>query len=161
MRCPQVRSLLDRYIDGRLAPSLADEIAAHLEYCWRCTRELADARKVLAGLVSSPIVRAPAGFRQRVMAEVYRQSLPGQQSLARGARQDSRRGAFYRRLGLAFVSSAAILTASLAVPRVSYPSILASRAVETDLSAGSASIVRMSLIGADRVVREALGSRTP
>ena len=156
MRCSWVFSLLDRYSDGALDPIVAGKVAAHVESCAKCARELALARRMSSALSSEQAVQAPEGFRRGVMEEVYHEALHGWPSVARREEHVAQRGRFYRRLGLSFLLSAVLLSVSLVVPRASYPTILATRVVEADLSAGGVSIVRTTLIDADRMVQGAL-----
>ncbi len=156
VRCSTVNSLLDRYVDGRLAPGRAAEVSAHLASCSACAARLATARLLAAGLAFQTTAAAPAGFRRNVMEKVYRLGMAGYPSRAVETDKEARRGGFYRRLGLCFMLSAAILAVTLVIPRASYPGILASKVVAADLGSDRTSIVRMTLVGADRLVRGTL-----
>jgi len=154
--CRTAGLLLDRYVDGALKPGRAEEIAAHLESCAACARRAALARRLASGLASPSAVPAPAGFRGKVMDEVHRLGMAGYPSRAEEVDREARRGGFYRRLGFCFMVSAALLAISLGIPRASYPTIVASKVVAADLAADRASIVRATLMGADRLVRGTL-----
>jgi len=107
-------------------------------------------------LASTAPITAPEGFRRKVMEEVYRLSMVGYPHLAAEVDRETQRGRSYRRLGMCFMLSAALLAVTLVFPRASYQTIFASKAVAADLSSNGARVVRMTLIGADRVVRETL-----
>jgi anti-sigma factor RsiW len=154
--CRNVRLLLERYVDGRLEPPRAAGVSAHVASCSRCAKRLAAARRLAEALGSPTTVVAPTGFRSRVMNEVHRLAMTGYPTRAAADHREMQRGRFYRRLGLCFMLSAAVLSVSLIIPRASYPTIFASRTVAADLSTGGAPIVRMTMAGAARVVRGTL-----
>ena len=149
MKHRQVESLLDKYIDGRLDPPRAADLAAHLESCSRCARLASAARALVSALSSVPPFPAPKGFRRRVMDEVYRLSLADRPP-REDADRESRRGKFYRRLAFSFMVSAALLAVSLIVPRMLQPFSAGG------LQAEGASMVKVTLLEADRLVRGTL-----
>lgn len=50
LACPQVRRLLQSFIDGEVGPDRAELIAAHLESCSRCRIEAETLRGVITAL---------------------------------------------------------------------------------------------------------------
>jgi len=155
-RCVKVQSLLDRYMDGVLAPNVEQAVRDHLATCSACARSFALAQGIAEALASPAPLPAPEGLHRRVMDEVYRLAMAGYPHRAGADEKEAQRGRFYRRLGLCFMLSAAILAVSLVIPRVSYPTIFAGTAVAADLSSNGARIARITLIDADRVVRGTL-----
>ncbi|MGA2379915.1 MAG: hypothetical protein ABSG85_11475 [Spirochaetia bacterium] len=116
--------------------------------------------------------RAPHGFAQRVMNAVYRESLaarplpaaalPGR-AAAPGttfghtvSRSHPTASRMYRRIGLSFLLTAAVLAASLLVPHGAYPMLIGS-GVEAVLGAGPSEAVQNALLGAGHAVQGALG----
>ena len=95
------------------------------------------------------------------MDQVYREALAGSRA-PRAGRAGSARGLteagarVYRRLGLCFMLSAAVLVACLAVPRAFYP--LQPGAIAARLSPSGSSLVKDTLGGADRAVGGVLRS---
>ncbi len=154
--CRRISPLLERYADGRLAPRMTRRVSLHLASCSACRNRLEIAQSIAGALRAEPPVAAPRDFRAVVMDHVYRLSLAGYPSRWAEEEKETQRGRFYRRLGLSFMLSAAILTVSLVVPRISYPTILPGKTVAADLSAGGSSVVKGTLADADRVVRGAL-----
>lgn len=172
MKCREARRLLDAPAGGRLAAARAADLDMHLSRCERC-REAAAKESVLAAVLSSATpIRAPQGFADRVMDRVYRQALTGapvteemrqerREETARESRPKDRRearGRVYRRLGVSFVVSAAVLAISLLVPSIAYPGLLAAPGAQ--LGRGSTSVVRGVMAGATDAVRGALGEST-
>lgn len=116
--------------------------------------------------------RVPHGFAQRVMNAVYRESLaarplpaaalPGR-AAAPGttfghtvSRSHPTASRMYRRIGLSFLLTAAVLAASLLVPHGAYPMLIGS-GVEAVLGAGPSEAVQNALLGAGHAVQGALG----
>jgi anti-sigma factor RsiW len=140
MRCVRVDSLIDVYVDGRLTPRDAAKLEAHLLSCARCSRRAEAARALAKSLALEPKAKAPEGFLDAVMARVYREALwspSGAETPARSAPEGAFAPAWagrarpsvvpaviYRRLGLSFVLSAAVLAASLLIPSIAYPSLI-------------------------------------
>jgi anti-sigma factor RsiW len=159
--CRKIGPLLEPYADGRLEPRKTAEVSRHVASCAACARRLASVRRLVGALESGAVITAPPGFRANVMKEVYRLAMAGYPSRTDAEEKESQRGRFYRRLGLCFMLSAAILAVSLVIPRLSYPTIFTSKTVAADLSVNGASVVRVTLAGADRVVRGALSAQQP
>jgi anti-sigma factor RsiW len=156
-----VNRLVDTYVDGRLASPLASELEEHVAGCARCRKTLALARGIGVALSSAAPIKAPIGFANRVMAQVYRQ-VPGGPSVSAEASRTTRAEAgkaaaarTYRRLGLSFMLTAAVLAASLLVPRAAYPGLLGSLGAE--IAQGSTSLVQTVMTGAGDTARGALG----
>jgi hypothetical protein len=121
-------------------------------------------------------VRAPHGFAQRVMDAVYREALAGR-SLPAGivpsgiaARRGIRELAgsmaarptvsrMYRRLGVSFMLTAAVLAVSLLIPHGGYPTLIRSGSANEALGAGPSAAVQSALIGAGHAVQGALGEQ--
>ncbi len=155
MRHARVRSLLEAYVDGRLPPALTMEVDAHIRSCAGCAKRAEAARGLSRILEKEPAVKAPAGVLESVMDAVYREAMKGPAEPL--ARVIPAAGGLYRRLGLSFVLTAVLLTASLVVPSLSYPRLLGSGFVKTDLEAGKQGVVKNLLDGADSVGRGILG----
>ena len=83
------------------------------------------------------------------MDEVFRLSLADRPP-REDAERESRRGKFYRRLAFSFMVSAALLAVSLIVPRSLQPFSA------SGLQAEGASMVKVTLLDADRLVRGTL-----
>lgn len=106
-------------------------------------------------------VRAPRGFAQRVMNEVYREAVAGRPAAAEaapGAPVPLRVSRLYRRVGLSFMITAAVLAVSLLVPRGSYGSLIEAAAGKA-LGPGPSNAVETALSGAASAVQGALGER--
>ena len=162
MRCGKVGPLIDRYVDGQLPPDLAEAVGAHKRGCARCARRVAAARRLAGFLGAEHALRAPAGFHERVMDAVYREALKGSPAELPAAEQAAAAGSpsprlrTYRRLGLSFLLSAAVLTVSLVLPRGLYPSLFRPESVAAGLSRGAPSAVKEALDGAGRAVQGTL-----
>jgi hypothetical protein len=154
MRCRNVGPLVERYVDGTLDGERARQVKAHLPSCDRCSQRVEAARMLLRVMAAEPGVKAPAGFAARVMEAVYRQPLSGPVS-----RSPATLSPMYRRLGLSFVLTAAVLVASLFIPRASYPYLFGGG----DRSAGPRSVSALTvenvIHGADNAVRGILGEQ--
>ncbi len=81
MHCEQAKSLIDAYLDGDLAPTLANELSAHCMQCPDCRQTLA-LSEVAGHLVSadSDSVALDDEFTDRLMACI---DLPGDSRAAR------------------------------------------------------------------------------
>jgi anti-sigma factor RsiW len=152
MRHAEFDSLVDRYLDGALELSLAVQVEEHAAGCRRCGARLAAARVVLETLEAAAPARAPRGFTERVMDGVYREALRGAPAKPETAPRRS-----YRKLGLSFVITAAVLAASLFIPSAAYPGLLRPRGdmAVTEAEPGGAA-VKGILAGAGLAVRGAL-----
>ena len=158
MRCVEFGRLVDRYVDGSLAPDAAAALGRHAAGCAACHRLLAEARGVRRLLAAdAAAVRAPRGFADRVMDRVYRETLwkpaaaPISGSAAPSDAAIGVRARGYRRLGLSVMLGAAAAAALLVVPRVTPPATGGSWA-----SDGGSAFVERVLDGADGAVRGAL-----
>ena len=67
MTCHDAREQLSAYLDDALAPEERREVAAHLEGCAECRRELARLEATVTLLRRVEPVRAPVGFVDRVV----------------------------------------------------------------------------------------------
>jgi hypothetical protein len=67
MTCHDARESLSAYLDEALAPDERRQVAAHLEGCPDCRRELARLEQTVALLHRVEPARAPVGFVDRVM----------------------------------------------------------------------------------------------
>ena len=104
----------------------------------------------------SATVRAPRGFADRVMREVYREALsprPAQTVTSPTARR------LYRRVALSFMLTAVVLAGSLLVPRGAYPTLIAPGESGAALGSGTSAAVQSALAGAAMTVQGALGER--
>jgi len=109
--------------------------------------------------------RAPRGFAQRVMSVVYRESLAGPPAAEQGAEPGAPAAPtpvsrLYRRLALSFMVTAAVLTASLLVPRGAYPTLFESGGAAAGLGTVASTAVNSLLLGAADAIQGALGERT-
>jgi anti-sigma factor RsiW len=154
--CRTINPLLERYADGRLNPRSREEVSRHLASCALCRQRLDEVNRVAAALGAEAGRAAGPGFGARVMGRVYALAAAGYPSRAPAQEKEIQQRSFYRRLGLCFMLSAAVLAMSLVFPHLSYPSILGSKAAAADLSAGGISAVKATLADADRAVRGAL-----
>jgi anti-sigma factor RsiW len=163
MRCVQVEPLVERYVDGGLEPPLASAVEEHARSCRRCAVRIDAARRLVAALETEPAIAAPHGFLDAVMDRVYAEALAPRPAPVQGeaSRSGGRLalGGMYRRLGLSFMLTAAVLATSLLVPRASYATLLGGQGQESGFGQGSAATVRAALQGADQAVRGILGER--
>lgn len=177
MRCAQVDLLVERHVDGLLELPAAREVEAHGRTCPRCAARIAAARRLRTALESEPAIQAPRGFTDAVMDAVYKEALAPRSrrsrtagestaaswGLARGREAPSMAGArpalgrMYRRLGFSFVVTAAVLAASLFIPRASYDTLLGVRESESGFVAGGSTAVQAVLQNADEAVMGILG----
>ena len=70
MRCLDVQSRLDLYLDGALDPAQAEKVRGHLTACVGCRTELTYLQTVEEALETWPLVAEPADLTARVMAQV-------------------------------------------------------------------------------------------
>ncbi len=139
MRCRQVDRLIEPYLEGRLPALKATRLEEHLDRCPACRARVAEAQRVQQVLAEEARPQAPQGFAVRVMSQVY-----AEESRHRPARARQERVPVYRRLGYSFMASAAVLSVSLFIPRLAYPSIIGTEAVATELGRSrSSSVVQM------------------
>lgn len=73
MTCDRVRQLMTEYLDGRLGAEAEEGVAAHLDGCADCRREVSELGGVWSGLGSLPELEPAAGTRRRFfeMLEAY------------------------------------------------------------------------------------------
>jgi anti-sigma factor RsiW len=69
VHCSSCESLLDRYVEGTLAPRTMARVGAHLRSCPRCERLLTELRVVDALLATTKSVDLAPNFTFAVMAE--------------------------------------------------------------------------------------------
>ncbi|HEY3756283.1 MAG TPA: zf-HC2 domain-containing protein [Opitutaceae bacterium] len=70
MKCEAVQERMMEWMDGRVAPDLANELKAHVDVCPGCQAELAATRR-FANLLDRPPIAAPSSaLRQRVFASI-------------------------------------------------------------------------------------------
>jgi anti-sigma factor RsiW len=72
MRCVDVRTKLQAYLDGELSPEESVLVGEHLDGCEPCRAEMARLAAVAEALETWPLVEEPAGLTARVMAQVRR-----------------------------------------------------------------------------------------
>jgi hypothetical protein len=101
-------------------------------------------------------VRAPRGFTDRVMSAVYREALSPQAAETTASPTVLR---LYRRIGLSFMLTAAVLAGSLLVPKAAYPTLIAPAESGAALGSGTTTAVQGALAGAAMTVQGALGER--
>ena len=71
MTCSETRDLLSAWLDQALDPHEREQVEAHLAGCPECCRELEGLRSTVTVLSRVGHPRAPVGFVDRVMGEVY------------------------------------------------------------------------------------------
>jgi Putative zinc-finger len=71
MTCSETRDLLSAWLDQALDPHEREQVEAHLAGCPECRRELEGLRSTVTVLSRVEHPRAPVGFVDRVMGEVY------------------------------------------------------------------------------------------
>ncbi len=153
-----VDALIERYVDGVLPPQSMEAVRRHLSACPRCAHRSEAAGRIAKALRGEPAVRAPLGFADSVMEAVYREALgSGAGAAAPEQAGPPAAGPFYRRLGLSFVLTAAVLGASLLVPSLSYARIIKMETMST-IDFAKPSLVKGILDGAGSAVRGTLGS---
>jgi len=67
MHCTEARNLLDDHLDGLLDQPHGEALAAHLQNCADCRRELADRQALLARLRELPLEAPAPGFAARAL----------------------------------------------------------------------------------------------
>lgn len=153
MRCRSVDRLIERYVDDSLPGRLAERLEEHLRSCDRCARRFAEARAVDAAFRATTRMHAPESLVSRVMNEVYREAV-----VRRGAAGRTPTAApLYRRLGYSFVMTAALLVASLFVPRIAYPNLLHSGLLSASLGEGKPAAVAQFVEDAGQGVGAVIG----
>jgi anti-sigma factor RsiW len=159
MRCGNVEPLVERYVDGSLDAVTAGEMERHVRACGRCAARVTAARLLQAAFVDVPTAKAPEGFTDAVMDAVYREALA-----PAAAREDAGRPQpvlrMYRRVGLSFVLTAAVLAVSLFIPRLSYSTLLTEHGIGAGVGEGSAVIAQGTLENADQAMRALMGGNT-
>jgi anti-sigma factor RsiW len=157
MRCVDLGPLVERFVDGGLDPSVSRSVEAHAAGCPRCAARIQAARVVARALEGAAPARAPAGFLDGVMNAVHRESLAPRPAVPEQRRA---RGIpvlrMYRRAGLCFMLTAAVLTGSLFIPSAAYQSLVTERGIRAGSDAAVAA--RGTLDGAGAAVRGLLGS---
>jgi len=77
MVCRNVKSRLNRYIDGELSPEENSRVEQHVGECESCREALAGLRAVAAALAETPAPPdVPNGFAERLLARVHRRTKP-------------------------------------------------------------------------------------
>jgi anti-sigma factor RsiW len=162
MRCARANSLIEPFVDGALSARRAGKLEAHISSCRSCARRLEAARGIVQTLMEEPKIRAPSGLLDAVMTGVYglqnepnRRARENRRSMAPAVQGRAVIPApIYRRLGLSFLLTAAILTVSLLIPSLAYPSIIGDR-----VQVSSADVpVKRIMDGAGFAVRATLRS---
>jgi hypothetical protein len=103
-------------------------------------------------------VRAPHGFTHKVMDAVYREALAGRPFPEGTAVSQPSVSRMYRRLGVSFMLTAAVLAVSLLIPHGAYTTLIRSGSNDA-LGAGPSAAVHSALIGAGHAVQGALGEQ--
>jgi len=70
MRCEEIQTRLQEYLDGALSPGQAQAVEVHLARCAACREELTLLRQVDEALAAWPALAEPADFTAQVMAQV-------------------------------------------------------------------------------------------
>lgn len=76
MKCPELE-ILEDYAAGELSPERRLEVEAHLEGCASCRRALLREQHLDDLLRHQERLKAPVGFRERVIAALGRQTTAG------------------------------------------------------------------------------------
>ena len=74
MRCSSCEPLLDRYLEGTLAPREMSAVSAHVAQCGACARLIDELKVVDALLLTTKVPELPTNFTFAVLAETN--SLP-------------------------------------------------------------------------------------
>jgi len=82
--CPGVTEQLSAYLDGELDEARRNAVAAHLQICAACRREL-ELLTALEGALGSLAAPAPPDLTARVLARLHRRRRPWWQNLALAA----------------------------------------------------------------------------
>lgn len=69
-KCEEVRERLSAWLDGELSEEGRAQVAAHLESCAACRRELAQLTALNAALAELAAPPVPLGLAERVLARV-------------------------------------------------------------------------------------------
>jgi hypothetical protein len=109
-------------------------------------------QRIAAAAAGEPPLHAPAHLLGSVMDAVYRESMRGPVEPEAPAVPTRT----YRRMGLSFVLSAALVVAALLVPPGLLPSAVRPDGLAVALNAEGQSVVRSALVGANALVRGAL-----
>ena len=158
MRCAQVEPLIERFVDGcvtrmRRAASRATRSPARAAPR-ESARRAGSPRRSTPHRPCGPRAASPSGSWTRCTAR----PLPGSRRRKRRARGRARTARMYRRLGLSFMLTAAVLAASLLIPRAAYPTLIGARTA--DAGVGRTRLpCRAPCTGADRAVRGILGEQ--
>jgi len=97
--CESIREWLGPYLDEEVAPSVRQEVAAHLSICRACLEELDELRAVAAAIAGPLVVNVPPGLWDAIGGRLDRTPT---------ARHPFSR-IFYSRPGLALAASVAIV----------------------------------------------------
>ena len=166
MRSAHVDEYIERYVDGSLPREQAVRVARHERSCVRCKGRIDAARLIVDALSAEPLVRAPSGFAGRIMDAVYREALRGDVGTTAAGEEGKARfegplspARIYRRLGFSFVLTAVVLSATVFLPRASYPVLVGTSSVSEVVSQGGGKVVKNALHGADMAVRDAIHAR--
>lgn len=70
MRCEQVRTLLNDYLEGTLSRGIAEAVASHVRTCAECARELQFLKSIWQELRHLPEPPVPSDLHARIMTHV-------------------------------------------------------------------------------------------
>lgn len=101
MKCDEIRTLLNPYVDRDLSTTDADRVKKHLGECPACAKEVAELKKVKEILHKMPVLTAPAGLLEGVSRNLARPN----QEILQGRNTFLR----YRWLTFSLVSTAAVI----------------------------------------------------
>jgi anti-sigma factor RsiW len=159
MRCGSVEPLVERFVDGDLDAATAREVETHARACRRCAARVAAARRLLAAFDAEPLARAPEGFTDAVMDAVYREALAPRDATRAGAARSLPVLRMYRRVGLSFVVTGAVLAMSLLIPRFSYSVLLSEQGIGAGFGKEGAVIAQGTLENAGQAMRGLMGGK--
>ena len=66
MKCEELLSMLNEYVDGTADPSICEEFERHMAGCNPCQIVVDNIRKTIKLYKGGRPVRTPAGFRERL-----------------------------------------------------------------------------------------------
>lgn len=72
MKCDEIKTLLNPYLDNEAAQADAERIKKHLKECPACAKEMAELKKVREMLHKLPVLTAPSKLLERVQCDLAR-----------------------------------------------------------------------------------------
>lgn len=101
MKCGEIKTLLNSYVDNEVAQADAKQVKKHLGECPACAKEAAELKKVKGMLRGLPALTAPPELLEEVMCHLARPNA--------GLQQRNETFSRYRWLTLSLASAAAVI----------------------------------------------------